>query len=470
MRVHSRSVSRGAWALAAGLLLVAAAWSRAEDSLPGQSTPSPGAGAEPPAADVVDGPPPLFHWRWDGSRLTVVGETRIRVESSDNFDFDRDLHDDDTLILERIRLGFEYTLEDLASLRIEAQDAEEQESRAGPDVGEDGPDLRRCYLQAHPGIARATLGRQDFTFGAERIFGLYDFRNLDNHFDGARAGIDTGTVRAELYYARPVDQVDRHFNESSHHVDVYGAYASWQFTEAASVEFLYVRYRDDRRQFGGVAEADQDPDAPLPLPGDLAFDLFDLRLSGEVLGGLRFDFEAAYETGGFGPDPLRAHAYYADVGYEFKEVWAKPYVGVAHSHTSGDRNPDDRRSRTWVPIFPNIQNYSFYTLANLRETVFTFACEPLEDLALQLDYRLVRLDRARDAFYDENFAVYLADPTGAAGRDVGAELDLWVSCTLAERIQLEFGFSKFFAGDFAKDLIDHTEGPRFAFLSGRVQF
>jgi hypothetical protein len=65
-------------------------------------------------------------------------------------------------------------------------------------------------------------------------------------------------------------------------------------------------------------------------------------------------------------------------------------------------------------------------------------------------YHVFFLDEARDALYNANGAVIRFDPTGAAGRDVGQELDLTAQFIFSPRTDLLVGYSHFWAGDFVR--------------------
>lgn len=430
--------------------------------------------AESPEPEVVEHP---FTWDWDPVRFTALGELRVRVESFDDYDFDDRLEDADTVVNERVRVGFEADAWERVLIHLEAQDAEQQGTRQPPDPNEDGPDLRRAYLSVHDlGPMSATVGRQDLSLGAERILGTYEFRSLDRHFDAARVQAALGPVDLGVFYARPVVQLDGSFNHANQEVDLFGGHAGWQVTPNICAEVLYVHYADDRKTFAELIEEAEDPDTGetvevVTREGDaLELDLLDLRVYATFFEELVLDCEVAGQRGDFGKTSLRSFAFWSSAAYTFRSWFGAPLVGVAYNHSSGDSDPTDDHTNTWVSLFPTIPNYGGYCNANLRETVFTLGLEPIPNLKFQADYRLLDLDRPRDAFYGEDFGVYLNDATGEQGREVGRELDLWASYSFNDRVSVEAAYATFHSGDFARGASGDDAGPWYSYFQVKVGF
>jgi hypothetical protein len=59
-----------------------------------------------------------------------------------------------------------------------------------------------------------------------------------------------------------------------------------------------------------------------------------------------------------------------------------------------------------------------------------------------------RLADSHDALYEAGNAVLRKDPTGAAGRDVGAELDVLATWTFRTHHVVAFELSRFWTGEY----------------------
>jgi len=83
-----------------------------------------------------------------------------------------------------------------------------------------------------------------------------------------------------------------------------------------------------------------------------------------------------------------------------------------------------------------------------------------------------RLAESSDALYNAGGAVIRQDLTGAAGRDVGAEIDITATAQLLDNVDLEVGSSHFFDGDFidASNAVGAAGDSDFLYAQLRVRF
>ena len=71
-------------------------------------------------------------------------------------------------------------------------------------------------------------------------------------------------------------------------------------------------------------------------------------------------------------------------------------------------------------------------------------------LQLRTQYHIFHLAQATDALYNASAVPIRRDPTGAAGDDVGSEIDLVMNVHLNPHQDVLLGYSKFFAGEFVR--------------------
>jgi hypothetical protein len=72
-----------------------------------------------------------------------------------------------------------------------------------------------------------------------------------------------------------------------------------------------------------------------------------------------------------------------------------------------------------------------------------------------LQYHHFWLAESRDALYNAGGVPYRIDPTGAAGTDVGNEIDLVVNFHLTRYSDILVSYNKLFGGNF----VEATAGP-----------
>lgn len=85
---------------------------------------------------------------------------------------------------------------------------------------------------------------------------------------------------------------------------------------------------------------------------------------------------------------------------------------------------------------------------NIEDVNFLFTLQPTDKVKLLAWYHIFHLDEDRDALYNVGGAPIYQDPTGAAGSDIGQELDLTISWSVTPRVNLLFGYSHFWTGDY----------------------
>jgi hypothetical protein len=196
-----------------------------------------------------------------------------------------------------------------------------------------------------------------------------------------------------------------------------------------------------------------DPNAPgddatsMPIAGTIG--------SLKVVSGLSLDYELIFQGGTRAGVDHRASLYH--VGAKFTQPGAKRYwIGAEYNLASGDADPGDGESNTFDKLYGiNHSHYGYIDYQdprNMKNLKLTLGGKLSSKLTLQLDYHTFELAEAADRWYSRSAGVTLHDPTGAAGTDVGSEVDLKLKIDLPTMFGLEFGYSRYFAGEFVETL------------------
>jgi hypothetical protein len=192
------------------------------------------------------------------------------------------------------------------------------------------------------------------------------------------------------------------------------------------------------------------------------------------LAGLAFDYEAVYQGGtreGLTHTASLLHAALTYTEPSHGRFWA----GLELNRASGDGDPTDDRSRGFDKLY-GINHAHYGTIdyqdpRNMRDLRFSAGIKPASWAKLYADYHVFGLLDSKDAWYSGNAKVSLHDETGAAGRDVGSELDLLLKVDLPTRQKLEVGFSSFFPGSFVERTNDgHASTSSWAYVQLRTSF
>lgn len=431
-------------------------------------------------------------------KMTVDLQERLRLEMRNNtFDFNDSLNgpQDDTFLLQRVRLGLMY--QPLEWMRFYAQGQDTREFFSGdrtdtPFVGGSEGDntfnLRQACgefgdFRQFPVLAK--LGRQELNYGDERLIGAFDWNNFSRTFDGGKFSWQATPKMTVDFFAASVVIMEGYepldgdqaweFNDSNWSQDQFaGAYATdkggladFQQTEAY---FLY-RNKDTNDPNYRINAAS---------PDNFAYDVnqenytIGFRLKSidpkKLLG---FDYEADFACqfgmGGLPPTgaggrglqtglPESAFAGHVAGGYRFDSVAWKPRVGLDYALATGDENPFDNRSESFMNLFPT--NHKFYgymdlfAWKNMHDLSCNAQAKPCEKITLRFDHHFFWLFTNEDAWYRAN-AVTAVRPLNAAARNadtfVGHEIDLTATYACSKWMNILVGYSHFFSGAYVRD-------------------
>ncbi len=316
-----------------------------------------------------------------GGKVVLDVQERVRLEERDNnFDFNDKVNSatDDLFLLQRIRLGLLVKPSDWIRAYVQGQDTREVDSRRDkvPFVlgaeGDDPFDLRQAHIElgnANEFPLLLKVGRQELSYGDERLVGAFDWNNFSRTFDALKLRwedrpnkfwIDAFAARVvNIHGFGPRGNYGFDFNDSDGNDNFAGLYAGttqlpFQTTEA------YLLYRD------------KDDNNPLYTDGSgntaRAYDIkqevytVGLRLKSTPgqLHGFDYELEGAYQWGRAGgrltnsfPNAggvmLDHEAFAAEVraGYTFEECAWKPRLGLEYDVASGDKSQFDHSDQSF---------------------------------------------------------------------------------------------------------------------------
>lgn len=437
------------------------------------------------------------------SRWQVEVNARARVETRDqNFTFNDRVPSatDDAWLLTRLRVAVKGPLAARWSAYAQLQDSREFDSDR-PSVpfvlgseGDDPLDVRQAYVEYQGGDIVWRIGRQALAFGDERLVGPLEWNNFARSFDAARVTLPRVAGGIDVFVSsvvriQPGSKTGWHANHSSSDDLFGGATARFAPGDTVKVEpYLFWRNSTtDTLYSAGAAGTARPYDIPQKV-GTAG-----LRLVGgpaDKLGGFDYDADVAFQSGRArarqlvggalvypGPAWLdhRAWAAHAGAGYSTKIATVPLRIGVEVNRASGDRDPADGTTESFLNLFPT--NHKFYgsmdafAWKNMREAVLS-AASTLAGVKVRLEQHWFELDRTSDTWFRANAVTAVRPLTTAArqaSRRAGTETDLVLSRPFGKRITLEAGGSYFAAGRY----LDETGGgsdARFYYLQSAFQW
>lgn len=382
----------------------------------------------------------------DDWRLSLGGEMRFRIESETNKAFGATEPANDTFLLHRYFLHADLKYRDTFRVFVQGVVAHDEDRDLAPrPIDENHLDLHQLFFDVRlvGGDQPLTLrvGRQEISYGNQRLISSFDWGNVRRRFDGVKLFSRGKVWDADLWYLKPVvvqrEQRDR-FDEE---YDFYGAYVTYKGIERHGFDF-YAFASDDT---GNKVN-------PEGRRGDKSLYTLGSRFWGKTAP---WDYEAELtgQWGHWAGDSISAWSWSIDGGYTCGSNSWKPRLGAGFDWASGDENPSDGRVETFDQLFPLSHTYFGYldligrqniTAANVNLTAWPVA----NKVKVGSWYHAFWLNDDHDALYGAAGNPVRRDRTGGSGTEVGHELDLIVSWQIDVHSSVLVGYSHFWDSDF----------------------
>ncbi len=253
----------------------------------------------------------------------------------------------------------------------------------------------------------------------------------------------------DIFASRVVKIEKEKWDQAQNGDDFYGMYLTTRpFKTSMDQEvdtFLFIRNNRDRSVLGERKR------------GELKEYTFGNRFKGKKYNW-DYGTEYAVQLGSRAHETIEAWALHLELGYTFSKIPWTPRMYGEFNHASGDRDPSDGRSQTFDQLFPTNHNkYGYMDIAgfrNINDYMIGTSVKPHQRLLISADFHWFLLDAKESPWFNDGGAVVrAANPN--ADPHVGEELDLLATYRLSAHLNLMLGYSRFFAGPFAKDTGAH---------------
>ena len=293
----------------------------------------------------------------------------------------------------------------------------------------------------------ARIGRQELLFGSQRLVSTLDWANTRRTFDGVRIFRTGQQWDFDLFYTAFVPADPDDFDEPDSNREFAGTWATYRPKKGHFVDFFYLYFENSN----DVTEQNI-----VRAPTDVH--TMGTRYAGDHCG-LLWDFWGALQFGNQDGQDLFAGAYTASLGRNFGRSGWSPTAWICYDYASGDSNPGAGDAHTFNHLYPFGHYYLGWVdqvgrqnIHDLNAHLFLY---PSNWITLWMQYHHFWLDESRDALYNAGGVAIRRDATGAAGRNVGDELDVVVNLHLTDNSDVMLGYSQLFGGSF----LENTAGP-----------
>lgn len=393
------------------------------------------------------------------SPFKISGEIRTRGEGRDNADFNSERLDGTVFVLQRTRLGIAREFENGIDVFVQIQDSRLWGEEGSGQTALKAADLHQAYFEADRIVGlpiRARIGRQILSFGSERLIGKSDWNNMGRAFDAARIIIGDDMQDLNLWLAQVRD-----FNAPAigRNQEFGGAYFSSKKLLPGVVE-AYSLFFFDERNYDSLTDLDVPIERSESGSNHLTLWTFGGRAKAMLLKSWQFEIEGAYQLGNRGPLDIRAYGIALESSYIFPAKW-QPGLFAGYTFGSGDGNSKDTKVGTFTYLFPTGHDHNgamdYASWSNISALHFAFMLQPAKNFDLGAKLFFLSLADDNDAFYrvggyqvGSPAEIFRLAVPGAATA-VGKEIDFFAKLLFRERINILFGVSRFFVGEFLED-------------------
>ncbi len=317
-------------------------------------------------------------------------------------------------------------------------------------------DFRQAYVElgsSKRGWFHFIAGRQALTFGDERVIGPSNWLNMGRTFDALRVSLRRGGYKLSLFASSVVVARD---GAIDHHIqgnNLHGAYGSLENLIPHSTLEPYVLWRlapgnvrlNENQGRGALNEV-----------------TVGFLWKGRFGPGFDYDIEIDRQTGSLGPSSIRAWAGHWNVGRTFAAARVRPFIEA--NYASGTQDRAGGVWGTFDQIYPSSHNKMDFADQVGRRNIEQI--RPGVEKSFGRKWKIsatwedLWLASARDGLYNSGGALAALSPTGAAGRRVGHEFDIWAEWSYRTAVDIGFGYAQLFAGAFLRQT---TPGKDFTY-------
>ena len=320
---------------------------------------------------------------------------------------------------------------------------------------------------------------------AERLIGPFDFTHVGRSFDGVRLAADRPALNLTGFALWPTSGGFEISAGRGMDVNLAGVSATVKEHPGfarSEARFFWIYYHDGRPSNGDVVVLDN---RPLPArqgdPRDL--DIHTLGADAmhvEPLGPGQAD-ALVWVAGQVGDWQSLAQASWAlalEVGYQWPDVWAAPWLRAGFFRSSGDGDSGDDEHHTFFQLIPTPRPYAltpFYNLMNNQDLFLQMIAKPLAGVTVRTDLHWLQVSDGDDILYfgggatKQDFFGY--GGTAAGGdRQVGYVAEMAVSWKPLPILELAAYYGHAFGGAVVENGFPGRDDIDYGFVETTIAF
>ena len=283
-------------------------------------------------------------------------------------------------------------------------------------------------------------GRQELSYGSQRLVSVRELPNNRQSFDGIRSVWKKDLYQLDLLYTHYVAAKKGIFNDGfNKQTKFWGAYLSRTNVPILQhIDLYYFGIRKTQTVFDDG-------------PGKELRHSVGTRISGNR-NSWQYDLEGVYQWGRFASSTISAWTASANASFSFRALHWRPLIGIKTELISGDRNYQDGKLNTFNPLFPKGAYFGLAALigpSNLIDVHPYIELAIAKDLSWQSDYDLFWRNSINDGIYGPNVQLVYSG-SGTSSKHIGQQLGTALVYTPDMFLYFRGEFTWFNAGRYSK--------------------
>lgn len=377
--------------------------------------------------------------------LSLGGEVRYQYFYAKNEKWGDDPVDNDGYTLNRLLLHADFHMGKYFRAFVQLQSSNSS-GRIDPGPVESNP------LEIHQGFIDIALlgekdkqllfrvGRQELSYGSQRLVAVRDGPNNRQSFDAVKAVSSFGNYRGDFFYSHYVVAQDGIFDDYSNKKRAFwGSYFTiGKIPALKNIDLYYLGYKRANANFDDATGKELRHSAGTRIWGKYE--------------NWRYDAEAVYQFGNVDVKDIQAWTVSLNTGYRFSSAILKPEIGFKVELISGDKTSGDGKLETFNPLFPRGAYFGLASVigpSNLVDFHPSLSFELYRNIEWVIDYDMFWRYSETDGIYGPNtIMIYPGDTTDA--KEIGRQLESEIIYQPNPYLYFRFEATLFKAGDFLK--------------------
>jgi hypothetical protein len=378
------------------------------------------------------------------SYLSIGGEVRYQYFHITNEDWGDAPKDKDGYLLSRFLVHTDLHAGNNFRLFAQLQGSMANGKLSGTSPVDENPlDLHQAFVavKTNSGNAIIRFGRQELSYGSQRLISVRELPNNRQAFDGVKTIFSFGQYKFDAFYSRYVTARKGIFDDlSNKDINLWGAYlVRNKLSFLKNIDIYYFGLQKKQASFN-----DGDGKEMRHSVGS--------RIWGSV-NNWKYDVEGVYQFGDFQGKQISAWTASSNITYKFNRAPLGPEMGLKTEVISGDRIQGDNKLQTFNPLFPKGAYFGLAALigpSNLFDVHPSLSFDLVKNkLVWTSDYDAFWRYSNQDGIYAPN--VTLIYPSGSVlDKFIGQQIATDLTFTPNNFLLFRGEFTWFKAGDYLK--------------------